>query len=87
MRVRAASLNAADWHVMRGLPLMARLTVGLRVPRGPVRGIDVSGVVAAVGPGVHEWRVGDEVLGELGMDGGGLAEYVAVDGSRLVRQA
>ena len=84
VRVRATSLNAADWHVMRGLPLMARLTVGLRVPRGPIRGIDVSGVVAEVGPGVQEWQVGDEVLGELGMDGGGLAEYVAVDGSRLV---
>ena len=31
--VRATCLNAADWHLMRGLPLMARLSTGLRVPR------------------------------------------------------
>ncbi|HRI98298.1 MAG TPA: NAD(P)-dependent alcohol dehydrogenase, partial [Nocardioides sp.] len=39
--VRAAGLNAADWHLMRGLPLFARLTVGLRAPRSKIRGSDV----------------------------------------------
>src|SRR6188508_783067 len=62
--VRAAALNAADWHLMRGLPLFARLTVGLRAPRGRVRGSDVAGVVEAVGPGVTRWAPGDEVYGE-----------------------
>ena len=79
VRVRAASLNAADWHIMRGLPLMARLTVGLRAPRGQVRGSDVAGVVEAVGAGVTRWRAGDEVYGELGLAGGGFAEYAVVD--------
>ena len=79
VRVRAAGLNAADWHIMRGLPLMARLTVGLRAPRGQVRGSDVAGVVEAVGAGVTRWQAGDEVYGELGMAGGGFAEYAVVD--------
>jgi NADPH:quinone reductase-like Zn-dependent oxidoreductase len=79
VRVRAAGLNAADWHIMRGLPLMARLTVGLRAPRGLVRGSDVAGVVEAVGAGVTRWRAGDEVYGELGIGGGGFAEYAVVD--------
>jgi NADPH:quinone reductase-like Zn-dependent oxidoreductase len=78
VRVRAAALNAADWHIMRGLPLMARLTVGLRAPRGPVRGSDVAGVVEAVGDDVTRWRPGDEVYGELGISGGGFAEFAVV---------
>ena len=84
VRVRAAGLNAADWHIMRGLPLMARLSVGLRAPRGQVRGSDVSGVVEAVGAGVTRWRAGDEVYGELGIAGGGFAEYAVVDEAFLV---
>ncbi len=79
VRVRAAGLNAADWHIMRGLPLMARLSVGLRAPRGQVRGSDVAGVVEAVGAGVTRWRAGDEVYGELGIAGGGFAEFAVVD--------
>ena len=84
VRVRAAGLNAADWHIMRGLPLMARLSVGLRAPRGQVRGCDVAGVVEAVGAGVTRWRAGDEVYGELGLAGGGFAEYAVLDGAFLV---
>jgi NADPH:quinone reductase-like Zn-dependent oxidoreductase len=83
VRVRAAALNAADWHIMRGLPLMARLTVGLRAPRGRVRGSDVAGVVEAVGAGVTRWRPGDEVYGELGLAGGGWAEYAVADEALL----
>jgi NADPH:quinone reductase-like Zn-dependent oxidoreductase len=33
VRVRAASLNPADWHFMRGLPYLVRLINGLRKPR------------------------------------------------------
>ncbi|HKG56788.1 MAG TPA: hypothetical protein VKA85_06040, partial [Candidatus Limnocylindrales bacterium] len=35
VRVRASSLNAYDWHMMRGLPYVARLSEGLRVPKSP----------------------------------------------------
>jgi NADPH:quinone reductase-like Zn-dependent oxidoreductase len=84
VRVRAAALNAADWHIMRGLPLFARLSVGLRAPRGPVRGSDVAGVVEAVGTGVTRWAPGDEVYGELGLAGGGFAEHALVDPALLV---
>src|SRR4051794_16680387 len=67
VRVCAASLNAADWHIMRGLPLMARLSFGLRAPRRRIRGSDVAGVVEAVGAGVTRWRPGAEVYGDLGL--------------------
>ena len=56
VRVHAASVNARDWHVMRGEPRVARLMdrtlFGRGGPRVPVRGTDFAGVVEAVGAGV-----------------------------------
>ena len=40
----------------------------------PLPGLEASGTVAAVGPGVTDWTVGDEVCALL--PGGGYAEYV-----------
>ncbi|MFB6614357.1 NAD(P)-dependent alcohol dehydrogenase [Streptomyces sp. NPDC056367] len=74
VRVRAASVNARDWHIMRGDPYVARLAFGLTRPRQPIQGSDFAGVVEAVGTGVTRLRPGDEVYGEAG--GGAFAEYV-----------
>ena len=64
VRVHAAALNPADWHILRGDPLVARLMgVGLIKPKARVAGIDAAGVVEAVGVNVRELRIGDEVLG------------------------
>jgi NADPH:quinone reductase-like Zn-dependent oxidoreductase len=63
-----------EWHLIRGRPYFARLTTGLRRPKSPVPGTDVAGVVVAVGPGVTEFRPGDEVFGARS---GAYAEYVA----------
>ena len=66
--VEAASVNARDWHVMRGEPRLARLLdrslFSLRRPRTPVRGTDLAGTVEAVGAGVTRWQPGDAVFGE-----------------------
>lgn len=63
IRVRAAGVNMADWHLMTGLPKIARLALGMRRPKAAVRGEDVAGIVEAVGPGVTALTVGDEVFG------------------------
>ncbi|MEV6243447.1 NAD(P)-dependent alcohol dehydrogenase [Lentzea sp. NPDC051838] len=80
VRVRAASVNAADWHVMRGDPRLARLAMpvvfGWSAPKKRIRGRDFAGVVEAVGPGVTRFRPGDEVFGDLGWADGAFAEYV-----------
>jgi NADPH:quinone reductase-like Zn-dependent oxidoreductase len=80
VRVAAASVNAADWHIMRGEPRIARLMdrsiFGRHRPRQRIRGRDFAGTIHAVGPGVTGWQVGDTVLGE---DDATLAEYTAVD--------
>src|SRR2546428_258027 len=51
VRVQAASVNALDWHLMRGIPAIIRLTTGLRRPKSPVPGVDVAGGVRIVGRG------------------------------------
>jgi NADPH:quinone reductase-like Zn-dependent oxidoreductase len=47
IKVHAASVNPLDWHVMRGSPFIARLSFGLRKPKHPILGADVSGVIEA----------------------------------------
>lgn len=84
VRVRAAAVNAADWHIIRALPAMARLQFGLRKPRLRVPGSDFAGTVLAAGSHVAGFRVGDDVYGTTFMHGfGALAERVAV-GEHLV---
>jgi NADPH:quinone reductase-like Zn-dependent oxidoreductase len=76
VRVHAASVNARDWHLMRGDPYLARLMPGvggLRAPAARIRGTDFAGVVEAVGAAVTRLRPGDEVYGE---HPGAFAEYV-----------
>jgi NADPH:quinone reductase-like Zn-dependent oxidoreductase len=79
VRVLAASVNAADWHVLRGKPLFSRATLGLLRPRHKILGVDIAGQVEAVGGGVTRFKGGDEVYANLLDHGyGGFAEYVAV---------
>lgn len=69
IKVAAAGLNGADLSQRRG---------NYALPKGAtdVLGLEVSGIVAAVGSGVRTWAVGDEVCALL--VGGGYAEYCAV---------
>jgi len=73
VRVRAASINAYDWHMMRGSPYLVRMVAGLRKPKSSAMGMDLAGEVEAVGKNVTEFRPGDEVFGSRA---GALAEYV-----------
>jgi NADPH:quinone reductase-like Zn-dependent oxidoreductase len=79
VKVLAVSVNAADWHVLRGKPLFSRATLGLLRPKHKILGVDVAGRVEAVGSGVHQVKAGDEVYANLLDHGyGGFAEYARV---------
>ncbi|HET9005225.1 MAG TPA: NAD(P)-dependent alcohol dehydrogenase [Actinomycetes bacterium] len=80
VRVRAASVNPADWYAMAGFPYVARPQMGLRTPRARL-GLDVAGKVVAVGERVTRFKAGDEVFGA---GTGTLAEYAAVPEDALV---
>jgi NADPH:quinone reductase-like Zn-dependent oxidoreductase len=79
VRVHAAGVDRGVWHVMTGLPYPIRLAgYGLRSPKTPVLGMDVAGVVKAVGDGVTTFQPGDAVFG---IAKGSYAEYArAADG-------
>lgn len=78
IKVHAASINAAEWHVVRGTPFVVRFMVGgLRKPQTPIPGADVAGVVEAIGSDVKGFKAGDAVYGDLsGCGWGAFAEYV-----------
>ncbi len=77
VRVRAASVNRADLDGIQPRPGFVRLFTGLRAPKEKRVGIDVAGVVEAVGPGVTRFQPGDHVLADLFSHGqGAFAEYV-----------
>jgi len=64
VRVKANSLNPADWHILRGKPYFARLSFGLFKPKNLVLGSDFAGQVEAVGKDITQFKVGDKVFGE-----------------------
>jgi len=90
VRVRAASLNPYDWHLMTGYPRLARLDLGLVRPKVSGLGADLSGEVAEVGGAVTEFAPGDEVYGRCDqvpgaaiMDTRAVAEFVRVSPSSI----
>ena len=78
VRVRAASVNRADLDGMKPRPGFMRLFMGIRAPRDHRIGVDVAGVVEAVGSGVTRFQPGDQVFADMFVAGhfGSFAEYV-----------
>ena len=83
VKVRAASVNPADWYGVAG-PLIVRPSTGLFKPRSDRTGIDFAGTVEAVGKNVRHVRAGDDVFGARS---GALAEYVTVRDAVVAKPA
>ena len=74
VRVRAASVNPAEWYSQSGAYFGRVLgRTGLRRPKDQRLGADFAGVVEEVGEGVTEFGPGDEVFGG---SAGAYAEYL-----------
>ena len=79
VRVRAASVAAADWRMRKADPFLARLFNGLFVPRrAQVLGLELAGDVVAVGARAERFAVGDAVFGFTGFGFGAHAELRAI---------
>lgn len=85
IKVHAASLNAADWHYLRGAPYVFRFSSGFPTPKNIFLGADVAGRIEAVGKNVTLFQPGDDVFGDLSECGrGSFAEYVCANENALV---
>lgn len=78
IKVCAAAVNPLDCHLLKGGPALLRLVLGSRKLKHP--GVDVAGIVEAVGPGVTQFKVGDSVFGACR---GAFAEYAIAPESSL----
>lgn len=67
--IRAAGVNPADWKMAR--------TAGRMGPT-PILGLDASGIIDAVGPGVSGWKPGDAVIALTRPPHGSYARYAVV---------
>jgi NADPH:quinone reductase-like Zn-dependent oxidoreductase len=77
VKVHAASLNAADFELLRGV-FVVRIVAPLK-PMYKILGSDIAGLVEAVGRNVKQFQPGDEIWGDLSAHGfGAFAEYVCV---------
>ena len=82
LRVTAAGIDAGAYHFMTGEPRLMRLGTGVGSPRDPRLGIEVAGVVEALGPGVITLSVGDTVFG---VTNGSFADAVVAKANKLAK--
>jgi NADPH:quinone reductase-like Zn-dependent oxidoreductase len=82
VRVHASSVNPVEWYGVTG-PYFARVGAGFRRPNNPGVGVDLAGVVEAVGRDVQDIRPGDEVFGS---GSGAWAEYAVARANRIARK-
>lgn len=84
VEVHAAGVDRGTWHVLTGMPYIARLAgIGFRRPKVRTPGLDVAGRVVAVGEDVERFAVGDEVFG---IAAGSFAEYAVADEVKLAHR-
>lgn len=76
VKVHATTVNRTDAGLRSGTPWISKFFTGLRRPRNQILGMEMAGVVEAVGKDVTEFKVGDAVFGGNGR--GAHAEFVAI---------
>lgn len=85
VKLKAASVNDFDWSYVTGKPFIYRLMFGLLKPKSKIPGIEYAGIIEEIGSSITEFKVGDEVYGDLSDFGlGCMSAYVAVNKKAVV---
>jgi len=78
VKVHATSITTADSMIREGNPCYGRLFLGLSKHKRPIAGTGFSGEVVQLGKGVSQFKMGDSVFGETGMNFSANAEYICI---------
>lgn len=84
IKINATSITAASTFMRAGKPYIGRLFLGLRKPKVKTPGTDLSGVVEALGSEVVNFKIGDQVMAETGLNCGTYAEYICLSSDELI---
>ena len=87
IKVRAAAVNDYDWSLVRGRPYIYRLMFGIGRPKRQIPGMELAGIVEALGAKAHRFKIGEAVYGDISdYTFGAFAEYICVDERALSRK-
>lgn len=84
IKTKATSITAASTFMREGKPYFGRLFIGLTKPKVKTPGTDLSGIIEGVGAEVKNFKVGDEVIAETGLNCGAYAEYICLPSDELI---
>jgi NADPH:quinone reductase-like Zn-dependent oxidoreductase len=89
IQIHATTVSSGDWRARslklpKGFGALGRLVFGVRKPRQPILGTELSGVIAAVGDAVTRFKVGDAVFAFAGAAMGSHAEYRTMGENELI---
>ena len=85
IKIHTTTVNDYDWSMVRGKPFIYRLMFGIMKPKIQVPGMELAGVVEALGTNVKSFKVGDAVYGDISDHGfGSFAEYICINEKAIV---
>lgn len=84
VKINATSITAASTFMREGKPYFGRLFLGLTKPKIKTPGTDLSGIVERIGSDVKEFKVGDQIMAETGLNCGAYAEYICLSSDELI---
>ena len=87
IKIISTAVNDYDWSMVRGKPYLYRLLFGLFKPKHKIMGMEVAGIVEAVGPNARKFKAGDAVFGDTSAHGfGTFAEYICIHENAVIKK-
>lgn len=87
IKIHFTAVNDYDWGLIRGKPFLLRLMFGFFKPKYPIPGMELSGIIDAVGSNVQKMKVGDAVYGDISTYGfGSFAEYISINEKAIIKK-